>query len=673
MAQASSVADVAGAAELCNIIWQVDDPTSAVIAAIARHAATRFVGDVGLVLDTIDSVALEAKESGNDAQLASMWALVDQLSKAHEAFTEAVRPRLVRFAESFPVPRSSAHFARFAQILEGFKSIFGVAVMSVISIKLRDVLGVSGLTTGGGAPDNRPTTAPNAAALREEADSAAAAAAKQMQLSTMVRTIGGYQIQRANNGRPAGAQHALQVKTRDSLQAIRGNALYAPALPSEMTIAMPERDADAPVGYMQALPANHQQEYIDNRKRRLREIMEKKRKQEEEGRNRGQPGAAAPGDVAPAAVDLYEDVVMPAELPRDEFGVKIGNFPAGVRFLRNAIAQCGGALELSLLEERVSQMSDREAQAEFGNLRQFLHIHSPTFRVVGENDKWIVRLATDPDPDTSKAYSWESVECPLCSFLCKGRNLAKHMNNRKCIDVQLAKGLAGRPDGPIGDLAYAARTILDHSAEQSLDDDDVSFFASCVRAAGTVPRFKYASTTRFAPILKALRVVRDAWLDGKGVKEMAEAPVTPEDGPYASLFAAFGEQLRRLPISWLDSGDIIDMARRFSEELLQPHPPIPRAGDPRIRVGNLYSGMMFAESDSDGADVLSSEDEEFSDDEAALFEFAPPVSVMETMMAVGNARETKKINFRLRTAPPVPAAAAIQSDGTKTVAQLYKR
>ena len=63
---------------------------------------------------------------------------------------------------------------------------------------------------------------------------------------------------------------------------------------------------------------------------------------------------------------------------------------------------------------------------------------------------------------------------------------------------------------------------------------------------------------------------------------------------------------------------------------------------------------------TDSDDKISSEEEEFSDDEAEQFEFAPPVTVMETIMAAGIERETKKINFRLRTAPPIPAALAVR-------------
>ena len=110
-----------------------------------------------------------------------------------------------------------------------------------------------------------------------------------------------------------------------------------------------------------------------------------------------------------------------------ETGVKIGNYPAGVRFLRDAIRGCGGALPLTLLEERLSQVVSEEMKQSFGDLRQFLFIHQPTFNVVNEENQWIVRITGDEAPDQTKDYSWKIHVCPYCSKLVPGRNLV----NRK--------------------------------------------------------------------------------------------------------------------------------------------------------------------------------------------------------------------------------------------------
>ena len=380
------------------------------------------------------------------------------------------------------------------------------------------------------------------------------------------------------------------MKTRDSLQAVRTAALYAPQLPTEMPTLALQADSDAPEGFMQAVPADFHDKYLSARQIGAKRIFQARQNQAAEQASRKQPTAEG------SSIDLFADVVMPAEFPRDEFGVKIGNFPAGVRFLREAIRSCGGALELSLLEERMAQMADRESQSEFGNLRQFIQIHRPTFTVTEEHGKWIVRLTDAPPPDHSSDYSWQRIACPKCTKLVSGRNLARHTDSRRCMDVQIAKGMKGDPDSPIGHLAFAARTILEVVSNGTMDDDDVMQFAMQVNAAASVPRFREGSAKRFMPVLKALRVVRNYWLEMKGVTEMSQVEVTEEDGPYCALFAAFASNMRRLPIAWIETGDIVDMGHRFSKELKQPFAPTPRPGDPRIKISNTFPGFMFAES-----------------------------------------------------------------------------
>lgn len=69
------------------------------------------------------------------------------------------------------------------------------------------------------------------------------------------------------------------------------------------------------------------------------------------------------------AIDTFSDVQMPVELPRDEFGVRKGNFPLGVRFIRESILACGGAVELDVLVSRISTLSNRAVLSQFGNVR----------------------------------------------------------------------------------------------------------------------------------------------------------------------------------------------------------------------------------------------------------------------------------------------------------------
>lgn len=48
-------------------------------------------------------------------------------------------------------------------------------------------------------------------------------------------------------------------------------------------------------------------------------------------------------------------------------------------------------------------------------------------------------------------------------------------------------------------------------------------------------RFRLASPRQFAPVLKALRVIRDMWLQRKGVKEVDEVQVDPSDSSIVHL------------------------------------------------------------------------------------------------------------------------------------------
>ena len=109
--------------------------------------------------------------------------------------------------------------------------------------------------------------------------------------------------------------------------------------------------------------------------------------------------------------------------------------------------------------------------------------------------------------------------------------------------------------------------------------------------------------------------------------------MTQDDRSFALLFATIGQCHKRLPIRWIEMGDVVEMSRRFSSGVLNPHLPPPQPGDPRIKVENKFPGMLFATSDTDVDDLpTDDENDKGSDDEAAQFEFAPPVSMLETVM-----------------------------------------
>lgn len=532
-----------------------------------------------------------------------------------------------------------------------------------------------------------------------------------------VRAVGGFSIQNANNKREMGHAGALMVKTRDSAQAMRSAALYAPAAPAEIALQnVPKRDADAPIGYMTVEAASREQviEHVAQRKDKLKGMFKRLREQREAAdadgevtgteRNplRGEEGNFEPpsafgqqqqhggGDdhahsasSTALASSLFTDIRMPLVFPRDDYGVKIGYFPEGVRFLRDIIRDCGGAVPLILLEQRVGGLTDESVRNNFGDLRQFLSIHTPTFHISDEDDDqgnrlWIVRLADDVDrvkqdggTVADLGRSWLEMICPHCSRVMPGRNFARHENSRKCVGVQISLGGLGRTSSisPIMNMAFAAREIM-MKPKAEVDDDDIDYFADMVEAAAKIDRFRHASERHFMPMLKTLRVLRDRFLAAHNAATFDAVTLTETDGVFAKLFRIWGENVLRLPIPWIDVGDVVDMCRRFTKTVKAPPLPAPRPGDPRIQPGNNFAGFLMAESGTDVDDQPSEPDDELSDDEAPVFAFAPPVTPMETVMAAGNERDTKRLTYRLHTAPPIKAKQIITgTDGTTTLQQ----
>ncbi|CCW70849.1 unnamed protein product [Phytomonas sp. Hart1] len=477
----------------------------------------------------------------------------------------------------------------------------------------------------------------------------------------------------------------------DSQMAMNVASSDAPARPVEILVPELHPDSDAPRGYMKALPTNHVKSYNENRRKRLREIMqrnreEQDRRQREELLKKARQESLCENDCAMESatagtpglsteVPDFSDIHMPAELPRDEYGVKRGNFPLGVRFIRDAIAACGGAVELDVLVNRFSTLANKEEVAEFGDVRAFLTIHSPTFRLELEKGQWIVRLV-DPSrlPGRGEGMvemTWEVMTCPLCSKVIKGRNYAWHMNCRGCITAQIALGLQGdfQGRGPIAELAFIAKELISHS--DSFDDGDVDALAEGLAHARNVRRFRLASPRQFAPILKAIRVVRDRWLDSKGVSEVDSIAIDSTDASVVHLFRILGESIHRLPIAWIETGDVIDMCHRFTDHVLRPYDPPPRPADPRISLYNTYPGFLLCESEVDDEDDPSADEDEFSDDEAPTFTFAAPVEIVESLFTAGFERDTKRLQHRMRTAPPMALHRVLKGDRNQTQSEMY--
>lgn len=576
-----------------------------------------------------------------------------------------------------------------------------------------------------------------------------------------LQSIGGFVTKSNATARDEWKKHSLQVKTVDSLMAMNVASSYAPARPVEIVTPNLQPEPDTPRGFMKPLPSDHTANYQEARRKRLREVMEKNKesyesreehrllhrvRQETQGkggipdseqrewgdvkdynRQRSTPLRAQEQEEGGGEVEgredgggiqavkksnyfndfsgiglqngEYDDIQMPLEFPRDEFGVKIGNFPLGVRFIRDAVRACGGAIELEVLSHRLSTLASREAVANFGNIREFLRIHSTTFRLQLEKGIWIVRLnesssqrGSNKSQVEDELPTWESMQCSHCSKVLKGRNFARHQHCRACITAQIALGLQGdyMHRGPIAELAHCAKRIislhqqemiaknssLDKSASTTednvrLDDGDIDMLAECLRAAAEVHRFRLASSRQFAPILKAIGIVRDRWLAQKGVSEMDEAIISNDDFSVANLFSILGESIHRLPIPWIEMGDVIDMCHRFSKRVLPPFNPPPRPADPRISLYNEYPGFLLCESEVDDEDDPSGDEAEFSDEDAPAFTFTPPVDVAEAIFTAGFPRDTKKLQHRMRTAPPLLLQRVLKSDGNMTQREMY--
>nr|CCC94639.1 conserved hypothetical protein [Trypanosoma congolense IL3000] len=611
------------------------------LSSLAQQCETHLANVEGII-DAVENTL----RTSQGAQRLVLWFFIDRLAKQHVIFLDSLRPRLRNLALTSAPPAGGPEWADFKDLLKSsIAVIFGAPLVSLILLDI------------------------DADTQKEAARSDSNASARSRGVvalhSNSLRTAGAFSTKAVMTGRPVGAKHVLQVKTIDSHLAMTMASSYAPARPQEITVPEIHPDADAPHGYVQALPVDYWKNYQNTRRKRLREIMERNRDEMDRRQEQEMLNSVRGVKNENGRVPDFSDVVMPLEFPRDEHGVKRGYFPLGVRFIREAVRSCGGAVELDVLVNRLSTMANKEVVAEFGDVREFILIHRPTFCVTNEKDRLIVRLTGDDSTDPT----WESMQCPLCSKVLRGRNLARHINCRLCVTTQIALGLHGEVRSPISELAFVAKSIIDRAS--TFDDWDLEWFSQCIEQAAQCRRFKLSSQAKFAPILKAVRVVRNRWLTRKGVSEVADVVVDPGDAAFVNLFRVIGRNVNRLPIPWIDMGDVVDMCSRFSDEVLVAFNPPPRPADPRISLNNEYPGFLLCESEVDDEDEPSDAEEAFSDDEAPTFVFAPPVDLAETLMTAGFERDTKRLQHRMRTAPPLVLQRVLQGDRSQTQREIY--
>lgn len=650
------------------------------IAKITCETSSSSIAELSLLCETCTENAAEileavekklATSSGKDKL--KVWLFIDRLAKQSVVFLEALKPKISSLAIRHHPETSSTSYKEFLMLLDhSFVLLFGAPLVSLIALQLQE------------GEEPAASLSSDAEGSVREGNSSSRSLVTQRDV---LQTIGGFSFKPVGGPREGNMgveKSGLQVKTVDSQMAMNVASSYTPAVPVDIAVPFMQPDADAPQGFMKAVPSDHVKTYQEARRKRLREVMEKAkeehssrqeesllervRKERRVENERNEDGSGSSTDF-PGSPSHWEDIQMPLEFPRDEFGVKIGNYPLGVRYLRDAIQGCGGAVELTVLSNRVASLANREAVTNFGNLREFLRINSPTFRLSLEKDQWIVRLTSAQDREDEP--TWEAMTCPHCSKVLKGRNFGRHRHCRSCITAQIALGLQGdyHERGPIAELAYCAKQIL--SQRDSFDDGDIDAFGESLKKAAEVRRFRLASTRQFSPIMKAINVIRDRWLARKGASTFNEAVVSCDDFSAANFFGILGRSIHRLPIPWIEMGDIVDMCRRFSTHVLPPFNPPPRPADPRISLQNEYPEFLLCESELDDEDDPSGDEEQFSDEDAPTFTFAPPVTVTESIFTAGFPRDTKRLQHRMRTAPPLLLSRVIKSDGNQTQQDLH--
>eukprot|EP00760_Papus_ankaliazontas_P013492 PhM_4_TR15757/c0_g1_i1/m.36145 len=647
-------------ASLCNKLWAIDSVDFRAINDAAREAGAMVQQQgsqvVATVADTLEQILRTTDGTANIAA----WYLFDRIAKESEPIATHLQTSFFGLAVNFMPWTDPALSAKCESLLDSLSYTFGAAVATKVRL-------------------SRPTTATTQSTPHQHHSSTPSATggsdAPTQQLvaySHNTRDLGLYRQQVG----PARGEGKLTIKGRDSLLAVRSMGQMAPAVAEEIAMPIPQAASDAPHGFMQALPADHLEKYRAERREKLKKVFAHLReKREAEASDREGKRKTTPGRRKRGMRVNFDDLNLPEEYPRDEYGIQIGNYPQGVKFLRDAIRQCGGAIELGRLERRVGATT--ELKENLGNLRYFLEIHKNTFQLNWElgadGDKvWVVRVSGDPQPAEGKTATWIHTTCPDCGVGIDGMRLPRHLTSRRCVGTQLMRGVEGETATPIMRLANLAAYIT--RVRGNIDDGDISDFATCIEECGELKRFRFASARQFGFIvLAAVRVIRDKWCRERGTASVRQIlPFHWYERAYVHFFATLGANIRRLPIPWIELGDMEDMCANVIVDSKEPHVPPPMPADPRIRPRNEYPGFLFCDEGSDDDDKPSDEEEEYSDDEAPQFEFAPPITITQAITSAGVDHDVKKLNHYLRTAPPIPASVVHSNSGAKTHEALAK-
>ena len=218
--------------EYCDVIsQQLTDPLDDATITATALEAEKHLENAEAIADTLETSLMS---TDGDHRLA-LWKLLDKMAKLHATMAEVLRPRMIRLCTNAHPEVGSSQYSAFRDIVDRMGMVFGEEVACVVQLKLGGAAKQQGTNDPSLRQDGAPTVSSRtSAALIVQSDA--------------MRAVGGFHAQRANNARPDEIKHTLQVKTRDSLMAMRVAGQYAPAVPVEMTLPALQADADCPRG-----------------------------------------------------------------------------------------------------------------------------------------------------------------------------------------------------------------------------------------------------------------------------------------------------------------------------------------------------------------------------------------------------------------------------------------
>eukprot|EP00755_Sulcionema_specki_P008886 Sspe_Gene.42152::Locus_20452_Transcript_1_1_Confidence_1.000_Length_1484::g.42152::m.42152 len=348
------------------------------------------------------------------------WFLIDAMIKSTSFGRTDLAPRIRKIIvnlASMHIPWNDAQSARkYSRMVETWGQLFGEEDVRAILAR-RDAAGAA---PGYGNSENN--------AQRESYETAERARA----VPPTTRPIGAPAIPMARQPPqprqempvPTGKLESWEERTRHNLPPRVGvipaqppkQTDLAPPMPIEAPVPVPRPAPGAPSGHVKAPPPDHTANYLRERRANLKEVlrnarMKREREQAEDADDevnlatekdpkkikqfikRRMTRLIIKSRYVAAKVDESKWPKMPATFPRDpETDVQIGNYIEGVMFIRDAIEQAGGALELSRLSAKIPDVKSLANRIK--SVREFIDIHTPTtFVVTREEGRIIVRLS----------------------------------------------------------------------------------------------------------------------------------------------------------------------------------------------------------------------------------------------------------------------------------------